>query len=261
MKIQPKSNKGFSLIELVIVIAIIAILVALLVPNYLGYIKKSKYSVDMQTLQQLNTSTQVFESSDPATNPFIDESYGDSSLMLVLINEGYFPKAPVAKEEDASFIWDFDGHEWLISFSSILDPDKVTFITAGGQKGYLKGYSGTAAKITIPGSLNGVAITHIYQDAFSNKGLTTVTFSNDSNTTRIHARAFQNNNLTTLALPDSLERIDYGAFLGNNITKITIGTNVYFEGKVINGSDAFKTAYESQGAGTYLYVNGAWIKQ
>ncbi|MGN1411850.1 MAG: type II secretion system protein [Oscillospiraceae bacterium] len=39
-----KSFKGFTLVELVVVIAIIGVLASILVPNMMGYVRKSKYT-------------------------------------------------------------------------------------------------------------------------------------------------------------------------------------------------------------------------
>lgn len=48
-----ESNKGFSLVELVIVIAIMAVLVALLAPQYIRYLEKSKVAKDDELLQNI----------------------------------------------------------------------------------------------------------------------------------------------------------------------------------------------------------------
>lgn len=42
------TNKGFSLVELIIVIAIMAVLVGVLAPQYIKYVEKSRVSADAQ---------------------------------------------------------------------------------------------------------------------------------------------------------------------------------------------------------------------
>ena len=48
-----KNNKGFTIVELVIVIAVVAILAAVLIPTFSGIIKKANISADMQTARRM----------------------------------------------------------------------------------------------------------------------------------------------------------------------------------------------------------------
>lgn len=53
-------NKGFSLVELIVVIAIMAILVGVAVPVYSGYIEKAQETKDAQFLADLSKTAQLF---------------------------------------------------------------------------------------------------------------------------------------------------------------------------------------------------------
>ncbi len=52
-----KNTKGFTLVELIVVIAILAILAGIAIPVYSGYISKAKEAADMQMLDSVRTAT------------------------------------------------------------------------------------------------------------------------------------------------------------------------------------------------------------
>lgn len=56
---KKKDNKGFTLVELVIVVAILAILVGILAPQYTKYVEKSRKAADASNLDNIVTAFKV----------------------------------------------------------------------------------------------------------------------------------------------------------------------------------------------------------
>ena len=56
------TNKGFSLVELIIVIAIMAVLVGVLAPQYIKYVEMSRVSADAQQVEEFTGAMTVLAS-------------------------------------------------------------------------------------------------------------------------------------------------------------------------------------------------------
>ena len=55
-----KSNKGFSLVELIIVIAIMAVLIGVLAPQFIKYVERSRESTDLQNVEEVKTAVETY---------------------------------------------------------------------------------------------------------------------------------------------------------------------------------------------------------
>lgn len=58
------NNKGFSLVELIIVIAIMAVLIGVLAPQYLKYVERSRQSADIDNVDQMISAVEIY-AADP----------------------------------------------------------------------------------------------------------------------------------------------------------------------------------------------------
>lgn len=67
------NNKGFSLVELIIVIAIMAILIVVLAPQYLKYVERSRNSTDLQNATEMVTAIQTYAADPEVANAFVKD--------------------------------------------------------------------------------------------------------------------------------------------------------------------------------------------
>lgn len=55
-----KNNSGFSLVELIIVIAIMAVLIGVLAPQFIKYVESSRESTDLQNIAEVKTAIEAY---------------------------------------------------------------------------------------------------------------------------------------------------------------------------------------------------------
>lgn len=70
LKEKKLNNKGFSLVELIIVIAIMAVLVGVLAPQYLKFVERSRAASDRDNIDAIVSALQVYAADPDATTRF-----------------------------------------------------------------------------------------------------------------------------------------------------------------------------------------------
>jgi putative type IV pilin len=102
-----KNKKGFTIVELVIVIAVIAILAAVLIPTFSSLIKKAKISADTQLAKNMNTALTMAEAEGNTLDNFTDviEAIEKAGFIVANLN-------PTA--DGMLYVWEMESNQILM---------------------------------------------------------------------------------------------------------------------------------------------------
>jgi prepilin-type N-terminal cleavage/methylation domain-containing protein len=108
-----KNNKGFTLMEVLVVIFIIAILAALIIPRLTDLTHSANEAVDKTKLHNLNLATSIYRSEKGTEGTDIFEGI-DSNLLRMnkLVTEGYLQDILIPRLIEHEFVWDVSEQYW-----------------------------------------------------------------------------------------------------------------------------------------------------
>lgn len=127
-KMSQKNNKGFSLVELIVVVAIMAVLMGILVPTLVKNVEKSKKQKDASAIEEIRT-TMVTNLADP-TYSDLEATIAYDAQTLEITKGGVTVSGSTTAADVSSFLTAVSGDvkDWKFTSKAYKAKDKVTFV-------------------------------------------------------------------------------------------------------------------------------------
>lgn len=108
-------NRGFTLIEMIIAVAIIAALTAVAVPSYAKVLGKAKQEADNTSVVTLNNATIAYANMNEIAADIFTGISNDIARIQHLVEKQYLSGVVETQQKDVSFEWIIDDQAWTIS--------------------------------------------------------------------------------------------------------------------------------------------------
>jgi len=224
------NKKGFTIVELVIVIAVVAILCAILIPTFVSLAKKAKVNNDMVLVKNLNTILAMCEATD-GKNQLMGDALTD------VYDNGYVVANLTPTAEGYDIVWDSVNDRFRLYNGSILVYSDESKTEAATQVDLWKIYS------EIPATKNQTYSIYLHDDSSvtsadvkvgldvgNNTNVTDITYTNDSQQDVVIRT---NTAKTTLTINDkSQSDINQYGELGELIIEKCAMHSIYINGSV-----------------------------
>lgn len=131
-KMSQKNNKGFSLVELIVVVAIMAVLMGILVPTLVKNVEKSKKQKDASAIEEIR-STMVTTLADPTYSDIEATIVYDGTTIDVDTPKSINAVKPITDTEVKTFLAavSADVKDWKFTSKAYKADDEVTFVISG----------------------------------------------------------------------------------------------------------------------------------
>lgn len=131
-KMLQKNNKGFSLVELIVVVAIMAVLMGILVPTLVKNVEKSKKQKDASAIEEIR-STMVTTLADPTYSDIEATIVYDGTTIDVDTPKNITAVKPITDAEVETFLTavSADVKDWKFTSKAYKADDQVTFVISG----------------------------------------------------------------------------------------------------------------------------------
>lgn len=131
-KMSQKNNKGFSLVELIVVVAIMAVLMGILVPTLVKNVEKSKKQKDASAIEEIR-STMVTTLADPTYSDIEATIVYDGTTIDVDTPKDIREVNPITEAEVKTFLTavSADVKDWKFTSKAYKADDEVTFVISG----------------------------------------------------------------------------------------------------------------------------------
>lgn len=155
-KMSQKNNKGFSLVELIVVVAIMAVLMGILVPTLVKNVEKSKKQKDASAIEEIR-STMVTTLADPTYSDIEATIFYDGTTIDVDNPKDISAVKPITDTEVKTFLTavSADVKDWKFTSKAYKADDQVTFVISGQMVTVYR----EAEDESVPGGAEGGATT------------------------------------------------------------------------------------------------------